>query len=167
VRTETGTRPTLRFLVSFFLPILHAWVSALRPVWAKFVGHQAIPRGRTGLAGQRFRGVPDHAGLVQATSCARLIGRARWRARLRRHDARLAALLALADERLGDLDETLLRCHPVRDAALFAEAARLHREVERIRASIPPAKRRRLAPSFRVDARAFSERRSGVRPRAR
>jgi hypothetical protein len=105
--------------------------------------------------------------LVQATRCARLIGKARWQARLRHHDARLAALLALADKGLGDLDETLLRCHPVRDAALFAEAARLHRKLERIQASIPSAKRRRLAPYFRADIRAFSERRSGVRPRAR
>jgi hypothetical protein len=104
---------------------------------------------------------------VQATRCSTLIGKARWRVRMRRHDARLAALLALADECLGDLDETLLRCHPVRDAALFAEAARLHRELERIQAAIPSAKRRRLAPSARVDVRAFSERRSGVRPRAR
>jgi hypothetical protein len=105
--------------------------------------------------------------LVQTARCARVIGKARWRARLRRHDARLAALLALADDRLGDLDETLVRCHPVRDALLFIEAARLHRELEQIQASIPSARRRRLAPCFRADARAFPERRSGAQPRAR
>jgi hypothetical protein len=135
-------------------------------LWAKFADRRANPGWHAGLASSQSPGVTHHTGLEQATRCSTLIGKARWRARLRQHDARLAALLALADERLGDLDETLLRCHPLRDAALFAEAARLHRELERIQASIPSAKRRRLAPYLRNGARAFSERRSGARPRA-
>jgi hypothetical protein len=112
--------------VTLLVAVHHAYLAVLRRAWAK-------------AAGERPSGIADHAGAALSASCTRLIRKARWRARLQLHDARLGALLAEVCERLDELDERLVRYHPVRDAAMFAAAARLHRELERIQASVSSA----------------------------
>jgi len=76
-----------------------------------------------------------------AMLCARLLAKARWRARLGRFDARLVEWVYLASDLLDDLDEVLLTAHRSRDERYFAIAARLHRKLEQVQAAIPPAKR--------------------------
>jgi hypothetical protein len=124
--------------MSLFIAAHHAAMAVLR-------------LARADAGGTRPADTPHHCGLAKAACCARLIGRARWRARLQLHDARLGALLAEAGERLDELDELLLRCHPVSHAAMFAAAARLHRELECIQASVSSA-RRRGSSAWQADA---------------
>jgi hypothetical protein len=165
VRADPEPLPSPRFVVSFLLPVLRSALSALRTAWAR-VADRGV---RCGLGAKpaevRATGAPDPVGSAEAARCARLLGMARWRARLRLYDTRLATLLEDVNELLDDLDVTLVRCHPVRDAGMFASAARLHRDLERIQASVPSARRRRLARHLGADARAASQWRHGIRPR--
>jgi hypothetical protein len=153
--------------VSLLLVIISRAHTALRAVCAIIPGSVAGIGRRTGLVAGRASAVPDHttAGVVER--CEKLIGKARWRARLRIHDSCLSGLLAEASELLDDLDEVLVRRHPVRDAALFAEAARLHRDLARIQASVPSVRRGRPARWSRAGRRAVDQPHGRARPRGR
>lgn len=136
------------------LLVLHTSIAVLprvRKILARSAEASANPADptETGLPT-----TPGHLDPAPAVPCARLIGKARWRARLRLHDARLEALVRQAAERLDDLDDRLLRCHPVRDAALFSEAARLHRELERVQTSSSAVRRKRRRSWLSVETTA-------------
>jgi len=153
--------------VSLLLAIISRAHTALRAVCVIIPDRVARIGQRAGLTAGRTSAVPDHTTARVLERCAKLIGKARWRARLRIHDSCLSGLLADANELLDELDEVLVRCHPVRDAALFAEAARLHRDLARIQASVPSVRRGRPARCSRAGRRAIAEPHGRARPRGR
>jgi hypothetical protein len=80
----------------------------------------------------------------KAQTCARILGEAEKLARIGALGAPLLLLVFRANDILDDLDELLLTRHPLRDKAAFAEAAALHRQLERIQAAIPSSIRGQL-----------------------
>lgn len=77
-----------------------------------------------------------------AIACEAVLARARQESAAGSPSGRTAPLVALARELLDDLDDHLVALHPVRDAAAFALAARLHRKLAWIEAAIPRERRR-------------------------
>lgn len=72
-----------------------------------------------------------------AIACDAVLARARQVSAAGSPRGRTAPLVAFARELLDDLDDHLVALHPVRDAAAFALAARLHRELAWIEAATP------------------------------
>jgi len=80
---------------------------------------------------------PDACVPRVAIACDAVLARARQVSAAGSPRGRTAPLVAFARELLDDLDDHLVALHPVRDAAAFALAARLHRELAWIEAAIP------------------------------
>jgi hypothetical protein len=81
----------------------------------------------------------------KAGICDSVLAEARRLAERGDFGALLNQLVVRACELLDDVDETLVRLDPKRHSQDFAIAARLHRELERIQASIPARWRARHA----------------------
>jgi hypothetical protein len=80
----------------------------------------------------------------KARICASVLTEARRLADAENFGPLLNQLIARACELLDDIDEILIALDPVRDGGDFANAARLHRELEYIQAIVPARWRGRI-----------------------
>lgn len=95
-----------------------------------------------------------HRGLTRkADICAKVLMEGRRLSQTGRFGAPLSQLVARACELLDDMDEILIVLDPERNGAAFAMAAKLHRELEHIQATIADHRRQGAAKSIAAKQR--------------
>lgn len=110
------------------LGLLQAAATTLMRIAAAIAGQSPVPARAD---------APDACVPRVAIACDAVLAHARQVSAAASPSGRTAPLVAFARELLDDLDDHLVALHPVRDAAAFALAARLHRELAWIEAAIP------------------------------